>query len=400
MPPRPKREGEECRPAQMWAETQRPTSLDACDLHPGVASQLRHIAEWNPDAFPHLMLHGPPGAGKKTLARAVIAHLFRSPHLFERADSEARSMRVLNGKPVDRGGEVLEFDCVSTFHHIEVRPSSLGALDKSLIGALLEACKQAFSAASVRQQGAEAEYIPQFQVLVVEDAERLSPECQAAMRRFMERYMTWCRFILLTSEPAAVIDPIRSRCECIRVPAPTLDAITALVQNAPPDGPLPREEAEALAQLSDQDAYAAMLFAESHARLGTVWMPAWWTACDEIAGHIVEEQTPGRLARVRQKVYDVLERGALPSDVFWRLLRALLANAIVAEAVAPSYLIREAARYDTRNAITGRSVMHIEAFCGKAMLAIGRGFAKEKEEKDEEDEDEATDWVDLIACRE
>lgn len=48
---------------------------------------------------------------------------------------------------------------------------------------------------------------------------------QAALRRTMEKYTSACRFILVCNNACKVIEPVRSRCVCIRVAAPTKDEI-------------------------------------------------------------------------------------------------------------------------------------------------------------------------------
>lgn len=62
-------------------------------------------------------------------------------------------------------------------------------------------------------------------VVVVHEADLLSSESQAALRRTMELYMSNVRLILCCKSPSKIIDPIRSRCLLIRIPAPTIDEV-------------------------------------------------------------------------------------------------------------------------------------------------------------------------------
>ena len=64
-----------------------------------------------------------------------------------------------------------------------------------------------------------------FKVVVVNEADLLSRDAQAALRRTMEKYSPNLRLILLANSTANIIAPIRSRTLLVRVAAPTQDEI-------------------------------------------------------------------------------------------------------------------------------------------------------------------------------
>lgn len=57
-------------------------------------------------------------------------------------------------------------------------------------------------------------------VVVLNEVDRLSQQAQNALRRTMEKYMLTCRIIMCCESSCRVIEPLRSRCLGIRVPAP------------------------------------------------------------------------------------------------------------------------------------------------------------------------------------
>ncbi|CAN0253903.1 unnamed protein product, partial [Hapterophycus canaliculatus] len=57
-------------------------------------------------------------------------------------------------------------------------------------------------------------------VVVLVGVDRLTKQAQAGLRRTMEKYTSSCRLILLCHSPSKVIEPVRSRCLGVRVPAP------------------------------------------------------------------------------------------------------------------------------------------------------------------------------------
>jgi len=60
-----------------------------------------------------------------------------------------------------------------------------------------------------------------FKVVVVNEADCLTRDAQAALRRTMEKYSPNLRLVLLANSTANIIAPIRSRCLLVRVAAPT-----------------------------------------------------------------------------------------------------------------------------------------------------------------------------------
>ena len=76
-------------------------------------------------------------------------------------------------------------------------------------------------------------------VLILTEVDQLTKDAQHALRRTMEKYTATCRLILCCNSTSKVIDPIRSRCLGIRVPAPTLDevSITLTLVNTCLQGP-------------------------------------------------------------------------------------------------------------------------------------------------------------------
>ena len=125
---------------------------------------------------------------------------------------------------------------VQSNFHIEMTPSDVGNYDRVVIQDLLKEiaqtqqvdlnAKQRFKGASVQTPDSRMcvwvspADVPTL-VVVVNEADLLSRDAQAALRRTMEKYMSNMRMILCANSTSRLIAPIKSRCLLMRVAAPS-----------------------------------------------------------------------------------------------------------------------------------------------------------------------------------
>ena len=106
----------------------------------------------------------------------------------------------------------LEFNVVASVYHLEITPSDVGSYDRVVVQELLKEVAQTQQV----DQGARQ----RFKVVVINEADHLTRDAQAALRRTMEKYTPNLRLILLANSTANIIAPIRSRTLLVRVAAP------------------------------------------------------------------------------------------------------------------------------------------------------------------------------------
>ncbi|QLH75483.1 MAG: replication factor C small subunit [Methanomassiliicoccales archaeon] len=153
---------------EIWIEKYRPKKLEDIIGQPEIVNRLKSYARSG--NLPHLMFAGPAGTGKTTSALALARELYKEAwrdNFVELNASDERGIDVVRGK-------IKEF----------ARTSPLGGAS--------------------------------FKIIFLDEADALTPDAQAALRRTMERYSTNCRFILSCNYSSKIIEPIQSRCAVFR----------------------------------------------------------------------------------------------------------------------------------------------------------------------------------------
>jgi len=152
----------------IWIEKYRPRRLDDIVGQNDIVVRLKSYVKTG--NLPHLLFAGSAGVGKTTAAVALAREFF--------GDSWQTNFREMNASD-ERG-----IDVVRTQIKEFARTSPLG----------------------------DAE----FKILFLDEADALTTDAQAALRRTMETYARTCRFILSCNYSSKIIDPIQSRCAIYR----------------------------------------------------------------------------------------------------------------------------------------------------------------------------------------
>ncbi|CAF9927746.1 Replication factor C (RF-C) subunit [Imshaugia aleurites] len=292
----------------------RPRSLEALTYHEDLSERLKSLAQSGD--FPHLLVYGPSGAGKKTRIVATLRELY-GPGV-EKIKIDSRVFQTTSNRK-------LEFNIVASVYHLEITPSDVGNFDRVVIQDLLKEVAQTQQVdQSARQR---------FKVVVINEADHLTRDAQAALRRTMEKYSPNMRLILLANSTANIIAPIRSRTLLVRVAAPTeSDICTVLKKVGAQEG---WAEAEGLNRRIAKDSArnlrrALLMFEAVHAQNEKVTdktlvpPPDWEALVAQIADEIMAEHTPARLLQVRAKLYDLLSHCIPPTTVLKTLTFKLI----------------------------------------------------------------------------
>jgi DNA polymerase-3 subunit delta' len=206
------------------------TVLPELDRHPHARAVLAPVLG-GADASHAYLFHGPGGAGKRAVARAVAAELLASGS----PDPVSAKERARSGAHPD-----LTWVAPSGAHEILVSD-----IDTPVVAA---ASKTPFEASR--------------RVFVIERVDELGDEAANRMLKTLEEPASFVHLILLTDRLVEVLPTIRSRCQLVRFDAPAEEDVVAALGELGVD----RATARACARLSLDDAQRAQELAGAEGR--------------------------------------------------------------------------------------------------------------------------------------
>ena len=155
-----------------WVEKYRPKNLNDITAQDDVIEPLKKTLITK--NLPHLMFFGPSGCGKTSTILALSKELF---------GEENYNDRVIELNASDERGINVVRDKIKTY------------------------AKKAIN----YKNG-----IPPWKIIILDEADNMTPDSQCALRRIMEEYSKLTRFCIICNYHNKIIDPIESRCMLFR----------------------------------------------------------------------------------------------------------------------------------------------------------------------------------------
>lgn len=180
-----------------WVERYRPQTLQDVSHQTEVVQTLQNAVRTG--RLPHLLLYGPPGSGKTSVALALCKELWPSSQL---------KRRVLELNASDERGIAVVREKIKQFASLAVGSSGSTTANKKSKTTTMSA-KNFFAASAkenavntssgekdddnddndeVMQQPQEKNYpCPPFKIIILDEADTVTPDAQAALRRIIVR---------------------------------------------------------------------------------------------------------------------------------------------------------------------------------------------------------------------
>jgi replication factor C subunit 3/5 len=333
----------------------RPRTFDTITLHRDVCSNLKQLV--SSGNFPHIVFYGPSGAGKHTLASALLREVYGP-------GAEKQKVEFRSFKTGASGSTTVDIRIISSVYHVELAPSEVGNKDTVVIQQMIKELAQSPPIGNYP-----------FKTVIISDADCLSKQAQAGLRRTMEKYSAFCRVILIAESLSRLISPIRSRCLPVRVRAPTVSEIASTLSQSVSDENI-RILPEALPVIAtncDRDLRKAYLLVDCARNVGStvtfdmkkVMAGSWEEGIESIVTGMIAEQTPRKLLEIRSKLYDLLSV-CIPADSILRKLLLELIKRGIPEKIQPD-VIAAASGCAHLLRLGTKDEFHLEYFCVQFM---------------------------------
>lgn len=268
---------------EIWVEKYRPKTLDEVVGQEEIVKRLKGYVERK--NIPHLLFSGPPGTGKTATAIALTRDLFGEAwrdNFIEMNASDERGIDVVRHK-------IKEF----------ARTAPIGGAP--------------------------------FKIIFLDEADALTADAQAALRRTMEMFSRSCRFILSCNYVSRIIEPIQSRCAVFRFKAVPKEAMKKrLLEICKKEGVKITEDGiEAIIYISGGDFRKAINALQGASAIGEVVdrekiFQITATAQPEEINAILETALKGNFVEAREKLSKLmLDYGMSGEDVVSQLFREI-----------------------------------------------------------------------------
>ena len=148
----------------VWVEKYRPTTIEECILPSSIKKTFLDFLDKG--EVPNLLLSGPPGCGKTTVAKALCNELGVDVYVINGSD-EGRFLDTVRNNAKNFASTV---SLSSTAKH---------------------------------------------KVIIIDEADNTTPDVQLALRAFTEEFVGNCRFIFTCNYKNKIVSPLHSRCAVI-----------------------------------------------------------------------------------------------------------------------------------------------------------------------------------------
>lgn len=318
------------------------------------ASLLQNL---NLETMPHMILHGRPGSGKRTLLYAFINHLFgKTPKTHH---------RTIEIETASKAKVSISF--IESNEYVEICPSDYNFKDKDVMQVMIKNIAETRPIMSLISKKC-----PKLKLVIVTQAEQLSKDAQAALRRTVETYAKNFRIILVCSDMNRIIEPIKSRALCLSVESATEEKIVQELNEICQKEKLEVSEEiiQQIAKDSERNFRRALYFLDCYIQTQNTekskriksqasFCLEWEASVDDVIKKMATCKKIETIVEIRKILNELLVNCVPPKLILKRIFKSVMK--LIDQKEIP-LLSSFAAKYDGRLTLGSRSIFHLEAF--------------------------------------
>jgi replication factor C subunit 3/5 len=327
-----------------------PKNLDSIVIHKKEFNILKKMTE--DDAFPHIIFYGPSGVGKKTAINMCLEMLY---------DKDVNKLNDAIYKVSGSGYTTTDVVIKQSNYHIVIEPKN-NNFDRYLIQDIV---KEYARHGPLNMFNTNKT----FKIVLINNIDNLSYYAQTSLRRTMEKYSGTCRFIMYCRSLSKVIDPIRSRCYCFRINAPSDDELVELIADI---------AFKENIKLNLRDYYNIIKASEGSIKR-VLWMlqlktfgEPTLTSYDQTIDNIITKAMSGNIKsilEIRNLLYNIMITNIAGTQIIKDIIKHIYDNKDI-NAKCKSDIVEVAAKFE-HNLIRGRrEIMHLDPFIIQLMCIV------------------------------
>lgn len=335
-----------------------PQTVDDIFFHKDIYERLKKMSKEN--SIPHIIFHGPPGSGKKTMVDIFLDMIYKG---------ESKITSSNRYKIQGSGSKVKEETIEASRHHIVIKPTGTN-FDRYLVHKVVK------NYAASRAIASKSSLDSKFRVIQISNLDNLSQSAQNSLRRMIEVNSNRCRFIMWANNLSNVIGPLKSRGFCIRVPRPeSSELFSYLTCVAVKYGrtDIKFDTIKEIVEYSENDIRSALWCLQS-VMFGYSYKTKYDEAIKSIVDLIytcdlsnidkVEDET-----RIRDRLFNLMITNYSPIEILKSIMKEFLEKPYINEK-AKMEIVMQTAKTEYDMVRARREIIHFDAFVSAVMRIL------------------------------